>query len=82
MFAIWRMQASNFLRISQREHSISTEIDCTALGGVMVGLVLGIVIQSVYAGPVPTEALVDEAARSIVARCRRYDRVVPSNFVD
>jgi AcrR family transcriptional regulator len=82
MFAIWRMQALHLFRMAQQDRTIAADVDCEAMAGVMVGVVLGIVIQASYAGPVRTEALIDEAAKSIIARCRRYDPVGPSAFVD
>lgn len=81
LFQGWRAQAAHLFKVARANRQIA-DVDVDAMAGLLVGLVLGIVVQTLYAGPVPTDALVDEAARCVIARCRRYDPVPPSSFVD
>lgn len=69
LFASWRGQAAALLGAAKKSGDARLDLDVDAVAALLVGLVVGIVVQTAFDDS-DVERLVDEAAAMVVARCR------------
>lgn len=69
LYARYRAMAAKLLRTGVKRGDFPADVDATALAGHMVGTVIGVVTQTLFApGEFPSERVLDEAARTFAAR--------------
>lgn len=71
LFQAWRDQGAGLIRAGQVAGVVRTDVSPEVIAALLVGNVLGIVVQAKLAGPVDVPALVQEAAMAIAASCLR-----------
>jgi hypothetical protein len=64
LFQRWRRQAAALLRAGQARGEVELSVDAEAFGAVLVGLVIGVVVQSVYVGPIDVDKATELAVRA------------------
>ena len=71
LFGTWRGQAEKLIRAGQASNAVRADVDPGALSALLVGIVLGIVVQAAFEEQIDAEALIDEAFATFWARMRR-----------
>ena len=69
LFASWRAQAVGLLGAAKKSGDARRDVDAEAVAALLVGLVVGIVVQTAFDDS-DVDRLVDEAALMVVAHCR------------
>lgn len=65
----YRKETARLIKRGQREGVFNTSVNAKAMAAHIVGIVIGVVIQSEFAeGKLPTGAVLDEAVASVLAR--------------